>query len=114
MTGPKELALLTAAAAIVLLSGAAFGQLDSGLPGYPGVIPLFPGIGIGGWGNPRPTDWRTGGLAGRRRRVGVPLRRYGRYGAAEEEEGEARRRRREGIVEEAVDTGICPLSHLTP
>ena len=101
MTGPKELALLTAAAAIVLLSGAAFGQLDSGLPGYPGVIPLFPGIGIGG-------------LAGRRRRVGVPLRRYGRYGAAEEEEGEARRRRRDGIVEEAVDTGICPLSHLTP
>ena len=117
MTGPKELALFTAAAmAAVVLSGEASGQLvvgdyDSRLwrPGPPPIY-LPPGIGIGGgsWGNPY---WRTGGLAGRRRRRdGVPLRRYG-YGAAQEEEGEARRRRRrrrrrEGVVEEAADTGI--------
>ena len=127
MTGPKELALFTAAAAMALLSGAASGQRVAPWPSAPvsvwrpGPPPYLdlpapgnrpPGISIGG-GNPY---WRTGGLAGRRRRVGVPPRRYPttRYGAAEEEEGEARRRRREGIVEEAVDTGICPLSHLTP
>ena len=112
MTGPKELALFTAAvAAVVLLSGAASGQ-DFRHPGHPGPpvphLPPLPSL--------QAPYWRTGGLAGRRRRVGVPLRRYPTtgYGAAEEEEGEARRRRREGIVEEAVDTGICPLSHLTP
>ena len=87
MTGPKELALFTAAAAMALLSGAASGQHDWRLRG--------------------PRFLLANAIAPKR----YPTT---RYGAAEEEEGEARRRRREGIIEEAVDTGICPLSHLTP
>ena len=69
MTGPKELALFTAAAAIVLLSGAASGQRFRGGDDY---------------------QWRPDLVE-----EAVLLPAWAAH-------------------QLAVDTGICPLSHLTP